>query len=239
MTPKAVFLDLDDTILNDSQNVDDCWEIACASCRDRWNGLDGKILLTTISRVRDWYWSDRHRHQVGRLDLRSARRQIVMVALADLDVDDVGLAHRIGDAYTAEREARMEPLPGAIDTVRWLRRAGRRLALLTNGAGPSQRKKLAKFGLTDLFDVVLIEGEMGFGKPDRRVFERALREVSVDPPDAWMVGDNLEWDVEQAQRMGLHAIWVDARGRGVPTGSAVYPDRIVRSIVELRDETIP
>ena len=41
----------------------------------------------------------------------------------------------------------MEPLPDAIDTVRWLRDSGRRLALLTNGAAAAQRRKIARFGL--------------------------------------------------------------------------------------------
>ncbi len=236
MVPKAVFFDLDDTILNDSLNIEDCWELACARCQDNCEGLDAARLVATITRVRDWYWSDLDRHQVGRLDLRAARREIVRLALVDLDVDDVPLAHEIGDAYTDEREARMEPLPGAIDTVRWLRQAGRRLALLTNGSGPTQRRKLTRFALTDLFHLVLIEGELGFGKPDPRVFARALDELAVDPSDAWMVGDNLEWDVRQAQRMGLFAVWVDGRGRGVPEDSDVRPDRIVRSVAELRDE---
>src|SRR5258705_13944474 len=97
--PKAVFLDLDDTILNDSLNIEDCWELACASCPDDWPGLDAGTLLATITRVRDWYWSDLGRHRIGRLDLRAARREIVRLALAALDVDDVTLAHKIGDAY--------------------------------------------------------------------------------------------------------------------------------------------
>ena len=55
----------------------------------------------------------------------------------------------------------MEPLPEAIDTVRWLRESGRRLALLTNGGGPAQRKKIVRFGLADLFDVDSRRGRAG------------------------------------------------------------------------------
>ena len=128
----------------------------------------------------------------------------------------------------------MKPLPEAIDTVRWLRDAGCRLALLTNGAGPAQRKKIARFGLTDLFDATLIEGELGFGKPDERVYCLALRALGVRPDEAWMVGDNLEWDVGAPQKLGVFSVWIDRAGRGLPTVTDVRPDRIVRALSDLR-----
>ena len=110
----------------------------------------------------------------------------------------------------------MEPLPDAIETVRWLRESGRRLALLTNGAAAAQRRKIARFEIADLFDAILVEGELGFGKPDERVYQRALSALDVKPADAWMVGDNLEWDVAAPQKLGMSGVWIDARGRGLP-----------------------
>ena len=128
----------------------------------------------------------------------------------------------------------MAPLPDAIDTVRWLRESGRRLALLTNGAQSAQRRKIARFEIADLFDAIFVEGELGFGKPDERVYRRALSALDVKPADAWMVGDNLEWDVAAPQKLGMSGVWIDARGRGIPDQSAVKPDYIVRSLAELR-----
>ena len=110
----------------------------------------------------------------------------------------------------------MAPLPDAIDTVRWLRDSGRRLALLTNGAAVAQRKKISRFELADLFDAILVEGELGFGKPDERVYRRALNALDVKPSDAWMVGDHLELDVAAPQKLGMSGVWIDARGRGLP-----------------------
>jgi len=128
----------------------------------------------------------------------------------------------------------MAPLPDAIETVRWLRESGRRLALLTNGAAAAQRRKIARFEIADLFDAILVEGELGFGKPDERVYHRALSALGVTPADAWMVGDNLDFDVAAPQKLGLSAVWIDVRGAGLPDESAVKPDYIVRSLAELR-----
>ena len=63
-----------------------------------------------------------------------------------------------------------------------------------------------------------------------RRFETAL---GVGPRDAWMIGDNLEWEVVTPQRLGIYAIWIDVHGDGLPEGSTVRPDRIIRSLTEL------
>jgi putative hydrolase of the HAD superfamily len=107
--------------------------------------------------VCDWFWSDPDRHRTGRLDLPVARTEIVRLALADLGVGDDALAREIGRTYCAIREARMHPLPGAIEALRWLREtAGCRLALVTNGGRTGQRAKLARFNLEPLFDAILM-----------------------------------------------------------------------------------
>ena len=234
MTPAALLLDLDDTILDDSSGVDGCWREACASHASRLASVQIDTVLDAIRSASQWFWSDTQRHRSGRLELDVARREVVRLALVEIGIADNDLAADIGDAYSHRRSIGIAPLPDSIDTVRWFRDAGCRLALLTNGAGPAQRTKIARFGLASLFDTILVEGELGFGKPDERVYTMALDRLGVSASDAWMVGDNLEWDVAAPQRLGLTAVWIDRRGAGLPTGSAVRPDRIIRALSDLR-----
>jgi putative hydrolase of the HAD superfamily len=62
----------------------------------------------------------------------------------------------------------------------------------------------------------------------------ALETLGVDASDAWIVGDNFEWEVVHPKRLGLTCVWVDVEGAGPPKHEIV-PDRVVRSIAELRD----
>ncbi len=55
------------------------------------------------------------------------------------------------------------------------------LGLVTNGAAAAQRAKIERFELARFFDVIVVEGEAGFGKPDPRVFERALARCAFPP----------------------------------------------------------
>lgn len=48
-----------------------------------------------------------------------------------------------------------------------------------------------------------------------------------------MVGDHLEWEIAAPQRLGIFAIWHDSLGEGLPTGSTIQPDHIIRELREL------
>ena len=149
-------------------------------------------------------------------------------------MDDPELGRRIGDTYHALRDQWIKPFDDAVATVRWLREQGCRLALLTNGGSRGQRDKINRFTLAPLFDAILIEGEVGYGKPDPRIYRQALDTLGVSADRAWMVGDNLEWDVAGPQREGIAGIWIDAKGGGLPQGHPVRPDRIIGRLTDLR-----
>ena len=231
--PRAMLLDLDDTILDDAGGADACWRTVCEEFACAAGARDAATLLAAVDAEREWYWSDRERHRRGRLDLAAARAGIAAGALRRLGREPGTLAEAVAWAYGECRRASVRPFPGALEALAAFRERGVRLALITNGASEMQRGKIERFGLAPLFDGILVEGELGFGKPDDRVFLRALEAVGAGPSDAWVVGDNLDWEIAPARRLGMGAVWVDAAGRGLPADPPALPDRIVRRIAEL------
>jgi HAD superfamily hydrolase (TIGR01509 family) len=230
--PAGILIDLDDTTLDDSGCVEGCWIDACAEAGLRIPGLDIETLRTEVRTRGDAWWSDASRHQRGRLDLRAASREIVREVF-DLMGYDVALAADVANHYRDLREERVRPFEGAIETLDALRAQGVRLGLTTNGGGPAQRQKIDRFQLAQHFEHIVIEGELGCGKPDPRVFETLLRALRVEPHEAWAVGDNIEVDVYGAMDVGIHGIWVDASGRGLPAEATRLPDRVIASLSEL------
>jgi putative hydrolase of the HAD superfamily len=115
------------------------------------------------------------------------------------------LAIRIADRFTAYREEEIFVFPGAHETIDRLKALGVRLALVTNGAADTQRAKVERFELAHRFDHIQIEGEHGFGKPEERAYHHAMAALGVSAPETWMIGDNLEWEVEVPQRLGIYA----------------------------------
>ena len=230
--PKAILFDLDDTILS-LGSPQACWQRVCEGFVGRLDGARSDALLETILKVSAWYWSDPERHRRGRLDLTLARREVVAGAFQKMGLRDEILAQEIADTFNVAREAGACLFPDATDTLRRLRERGVRLALITNGGGEIQRGKIERFGLAPYFDLIQIEGELGVGKPDERAYRHALAALGVGPEETWMVGDNLEWEVVAPQRLGITGVWHDWQGTGLPEGSRVRPDRIIRTLSEI------
>ncbi|MFC1533637.1 HAD family hydrolase [Thermodesulfobacteriota bacterium] len=89
---------------------------------------------------------------------------------------------------------------------------------------------MKRFRLDRFFKSILIEGELGFGKPEEAVYISAMNELGLGPGDVWSVGDNLEWDVFGPQKLGIFGIWNDYLKKGLPISSRIIPDRIIHNI---------
>jgi len=233
--PKAVLLDLDDTILAFDSVADMSWRTVLAQHGDRFETAGVENVFLSIKSSARMFWSDPVRHREGRLDLTHARQIIVLEALQKVGVTDNDLVRCIVTEYDQVRTDAIHPIPGAIEAVEKMRESGLKLALITNGSTTSQREKLDRFGLVRLFDCILIEGEFGSGKPDELVYRKALSDLNVSASDAWMVGDNWEWEVVTPQRLGMKGIWVNAHDAAIPDNGRVRPFRVIRSLAELLD----
>ena len=231
--PRALLLDLDDTILDAHRNPDEAWIGVCREFAGRLGASSPEALHAAVLESRDWIWGDPERSRRGRLNMTGTRRVIVRRALESLGVPYSPAVEAMADRFTTLRDAAIRPFPGAIDTLGRLKGEGIRLGLLSNGDGPTQRGKVERFALEDFFDHIQIEGEFGVGKPDERAFRNALAALGAEPAETWMVGDNLEADIRGAQQVGIHAVWVDSAGDGLPEGTPVRPDRIIGALSDL------
>lgn len=195
-----------------------------------------KELLENINRTRSWYWGSPERHRQGRKDLIGTRHKIVGLSLQGLEIFDGEIAFDLADSYSALRDAKIRLFQHAIEALEELYSLYSldvRLGLVTNGTATEQRSKINRFGLGRFFEVCLIEGETGYGKPDLLVYRRALRELDLDAGEVWMVGDNLIWDVVVPQKLGIYSIWNDYKHIGLPEDTEIIPDNIIHDIYEL------
>jgi putative hydrolase of the HAD superfamily len=236
--PNAVLFDLDDTIIAAYSRADLAWAAVLAEFAGALAPLHDSDVATAILHSAASFWSDEQRHGHWRQKLREARREVVGQAFTQLarngkPVPDKSIQNAIADRFSDYRNENMRLFPDAHATIDMLKANGVRLALVTNGASNDQRAKVERFELKSRFHHIQIEGEHGFGKPQPRAYHHAMSMLGVGPRDTWIVGDNLEWEVAAPQRLGIHAIWYDPAGTGLPEGSAVQPDRIIRTLSEL------
>jgi putative hydrolase of the HAD superfamily len=234
--PRAMLIDMDDTILSAYGRPDIAWNNVAREFAAELGPLSPQQVAAAIVASGRSFWATAEAS--WRLRLDEARHVVVRdgfaaLAAAGQPALPMDLAVRLADRFSAYREEEMFVFPGAHDAIDALKALGVKLALVTNGAATTQRAKVERFALSHRFDHIQIEGEHGFGKPEERAYLHAMQALGVTAPETWMIGDNLEWEVEVPQRLGIYSIWIDAHGEGLPADSTVRPDRIIHSLTEL------
>lgn len=232
--PKAILFDLDDTLISFRGVSEQAWETCCAewvSAHDLPVSVTG--LLAALRRTRRWYWGDPQRHKVGRENMQVARREIVRCTFQSLGIADEALSRELADRYSAYQHSLVHLFPNTLGVLAKLKRGGYRLGLITNGSAAGQREKIERFALAPYFEIILIDQEVGFSKPDARIFEHARELLGLRYQELWMVGDNLVWDIQSPKALGIYTVWYDAEQAGLPAGAPVVPDTAIRDIAEL------
>jgi haloacid dehalogenase superfamily, subfamily IA, variant 1 with third motif having Dx(3-4)D or Dx(3-4)E len=175
---------------------------------------------------------DVQKQRRDRLKPFETRQETVAHALENIGRSDSALAVEMVHAYEATHEKR-KLAPGTLDTLQKLRDCALPLALISNGNATYQRKKIAQYHLAPFFETILIEEEFGVAKPDQRIFRAALDHLCIPAQAAWMIGDNLAFDIAGSQQLGVFAIWCDLAQHGLPVNNTIQPDQIIHALPEL------
>jgi putative hydrolase of the HAD superfamily len=169
----------------------------------------------------------------GRQRDLSRREQVRLV----LDCVVPGVADRLAEALLEEAvEGYIRPVlahppglsPGAGEAVRGLAARGIRLGIVSNTGrtpGVVLRQVLQSHDLLRHFTAIAYSDEVGYRKPDPRIFHASLAQAGSRPAEAVHVGDNPVDDVAGARAAGMRAVHYAAGGReGAAEADAVVTD---------------
>jgi putative hydrolase of the HAD superfamily len=79
-----------------------------------------------------------------------------------------------------------------------------RVGLISN-AWSEMRAWITAHNFADVFDDMVISAEVGYAKPDARIYQTALQNLQVLPAESVFLDDMLR-NVEAARKIGMHAI---------------------------------
>nr|WP_302982505.1 pyrimidine 5'-nucleotidase [Plesiomonas shigelloides] len=139
----------------------------------------------------------------------------------------------LNDAFQQAMATICTPLEGAVQLLDTLK-GHVNLGIITNGFTELQQVRLQNTGLQDHFDILVVSEEVGVAKPDRKIFDHALR-LMGDPlrDKVLMVGDNPDSDILGGLNAGLHTCWLNRTEQAQP--AHITPNYQVRSLHELHD----
>lgn len=231
--PRALIFDLDDTLVQTAAASSNTWAGLAREFADALNA-DVDAFGGALDAARKWFWDDPARHLEWRLRMGESSAEVLRLASQQLGInvpDD--MPERFAERYVERFFASLDLFPDALDVLNGLRTQGVKLAMITNGGGPWQRRKINRHALDQWFGCILVEGEFGVGKPAPATYRHVLKTLDVAPEHTWMVGDRLDWDVLAPQQLGITGVWFDFALKGLPAKRAGEPDRVIRSLSEL------
>lgn len=141
----------------------------------------------------------------------------------------------IRDEYNRVFIPALEWIEGAQDVLERLRDRYT-VAVVTNGPTRMQWPKVWKFGIQTLADYIVVSGDLGYPKPDPRIFEHLLKQAGVDASKAAHVGDSIHSDIAGARAAGMTSIWYPPKKRAPDEVGEHRPDAVIERLEELLGE---
>lgn len=108
-----------------------------------------------------------------------------------------------------------------------------RLAALSDAQSAWAVPEMLAVGLGGYFHPVIVSGDLGHRKPDRRIFQLALDGLGLPPENVLFVGNDMYRDVFGAKRMGLKTVFFSSN-QGRKKFSGAEPDYIIYEFAQLR-----
>ena len=211
-----IFFDLDNTLWDfeyNSRNViRDLFNEYNLSQRCRTDFVE---FLRQYEQVNLLLWDKLKKSEISKEQLRSSRFYNSMQMFG---YDDFDLGLRLEQEYVKRSPYQKKLIDGATGLLQKLQ-SNYQLHIITNGFKEVQYTKLENCMIREFFSDIIISEEVGFSKPDRRIFEQAMRITGARPHASLMVGDDMDNDFHGAIAAGMHAVHFDRNNSDSHVGS--------------------
>lgn len=255
---KAIFFDLDDTLLWDSKSVSEALKATCNRVLEKYN-IDPRQLEKEVRKsaerlyptyetydfvkdigigVFEAMWGEFLDEGENFAKLREIvpdyRKRAWFEGLQALDIEDEQLAEELAKIFPDERKKHVYLFEETIEVLDALK-GKYRLLMLTNGSPHLQKTKLSLSPeLAPYFEHIVISGEFGHGKPSTELFNYALSLLDgVEKNEVIMVGDNPMTDILGASKFGIDSIWINHDNREIEEVVPTYEVSRLREILPI------
>ncbi|RFU70517.1 HAD family hydrolase [Peribacillus saganii] len=257
---KAIFFDLDDTLLWDQKSVKEAFVATCKVAQERYGIDPGKLEEAVREEARTIYstyetfpftqmiginpfeglWGnflDDHDDFRKLKDIvPNYRKEAWTRGLKRMGIDDPEFGYELAERFPQERRQVPFVYEETFETLDKLK-GKYKLLLLTNGSPDLQNTKLEITSeLVPYFDQIVISGDFGRGKPDASLFEHALERMSLNKDEVIMVGDNLMTDILGANRAGIKSVWINRHNKPLEEVAPAYEIHHLEELFSILEE---
>lgn len=222
---KAVFLDIDGTLLN----FEACVEKAMQKGLKKWGVAYSSKMLETFHEINNGLWRQIEDKTLTFEELTEIRFNTVFKALGI-----EGINGKEFEAFfrTALNESAI-PVKGATEILRYLFEKYK-IYGASNGPHEQQVGRLKKAGMLEYFSFVFTSELVGHEKPRKEFFDYCFGKLeNILPQETVIIGDSLTSDIQGGKNYKMQTIWYDKDGKIPP--KSIIPDYTVSYLEEIKN----
>jgi putative hydrolase of the HAD superfamily len=223
---KHIFFDLDRTLWDLEKNSENILlQLIETYGLEAKCGVGAPFIISRYKEVNKELWHQYGQNKITKDQLRSSR---FTKTLASFDYHFLGFGLELEKEYIERSPYQTNVIEGSFEILEYLQ-SKYELHILTNGFKEVQHIKLKQSNLRPYFANVIISEEVGYQKPDKKIFEHAQESVGATAKECLMIGDDHNGDVQGAIDAGWYAIHFNPHNE--PVGN--HPE--IKSLSELKD----
>ena len=236
---KAVFFDLDDTLWDFEQTMQNAYSSFSGFLIEKNLSKAAEILSDTKlvrPRLEKIVAKQSTADSYGTpfVDYNLVRRELHRTVLREVGISlpehEETIIH---EKWQYLRASSAHFFPGAIELLEWLKSHGLIIGAVTNGnADLDHIPHLPK----NLFSFQVSPGSAGLSKPHPRMYLHAAECAGIsDMSEILFVGDNYENDVKGPKQVGMRTVFIDWEKSSHENGSFEYADWVVHNVLQVED----
>ena len=139
-------------------------------------------------------------------------------------------------AYHGTKESDLKVYDDVYATLKWLSDKDVVRGIISAGITIKQAEKLVRLDVLEFVtpSAIFFTDQVGFSKPNHKLYKRALEPFDLDPSRCIYVGDNPTHDIDPCNQLGWTTVWIRRSGRHAERNGQTQADHEIRDFLELR-----
>ena len=118
------------------------------------------------------------------------------------------LATHLAQEFRAFSTERLRLYPDVIDTLKQLKRARKKLYIMSNAQRCYTKPELEKLGLLKYFTGIVYSSDHGCAKPDAKLFDITCDKFKLNKAETIYIGNDPTADVDGARNAKIDCLWI-------------------------------
>lgn len=223
--PKAIFFDLDETLVNNRMPMQRLLMKIYQQFATQLGAENQDTFFATLTSNAKQLWGTMFASKIApEQQFADCFARSIQATNALAENQSQLLAEAMVEQFITLSANNVSLQDGARETLETLSKLGYITGIITNGMERVQLGKIHQLRLHNQVDYVVVSAQARAHKPDIRVFQHALDQAGVAAACSWQVGDNATNDVAGAIRAGMGGVFYDP-GK----------DRLMSAFADLRE----